>query len=54
MTAAECRCDLRTRLVGDGCAVCNPHYAADHLPDEESDDAIAADQSHLPTPPADG
>lgn len=26
---AECKCDLRTRLVGDGCAVCNPKLAAE-------------------------
>lgn len=20
----ECKCDMRTKLVGDGCAICNP------------------------------
>ena len=22
----KCNCDLRTKLVGDGCAICNPEY----------------------------
>jgi len=22
-----CKCDLRTKLVGDGCQYCNPAYA---------------------------
>ena len=24
-----CKCDLRTKLVGDGCKVCNPELAAE-------------------------
>ncbi|OJW46203.1 MAG: hypothetical protein BGO63_03795 [Candidatus Accumulibacter sp. 66-26] len=24
-----CNCDLRTKLVGDGCSICNPALAAD-------------------------
>ena len=31
----ECHCDLRTKLVGDGCSVCNPEYWADMLEDGE-------------------
>lgn len=25
----DCECSLRTRVVGDGCAVCNPALAAE-------------------------
>lgn len=25
----ECTCDLRTKLVGDGCVICNPAAAAE-------------------------
>ena len=25
----QCACDLRTRLLGDGCEVCNPELAAE-------------------------
>ena len=27
-TERVCQCSLRTKLVGDGCDVCNPEYAA--------------------------
>lgn len=30
----ECKCDLRTRLVGDGCEACNPALALDYARDE--------------------
>ena len=30
-----CKCDLRTKLVGDGCEVCNPEYAKDHYDEPE-------------------
>ncbi len=26
----NCNCDMRTKLVGDGCMVCNPEYWEDH------------------------
>lgn len=28
---SECKCDLRTKLVGDGCRYCNPQEYIDHL-----------------------
>lgn len=44
----ECTCNLRTKLVGDGCAVCNPALAAELaaglevLADMSSDEKRAA------------
>ena len=34
MEKPTCKCDLRTSLVGDGCSVCNPEYAAQFKEDE--------------------
>lgn len=34
LDSPECECGLRTRLVGDGCAVCNPQRVKD-LSDRE-------------------
>ena len=36
-----CNCDMRTKLVGDGCSECNPEYARDMMPtlEEEIDDS---------------
>ena len=31
---AECNCNLRTKLVGDGCEKCNPQLTIDLLSDE--------------------
>lgn len=31
----ECKCDLRTKLVGDGCHVCNPEYAKELEKDDD-------------------
>ena len=34
----ECRCSLRTRLVGDGCDICNPELAAEYARQREATD----------------
>ena len=31
----ECNCDMRTKLIGDGCSTCNPEFARDHSEDED-------------------
>lgn len=31
---AQCQCDMRTKLVGDGCSVCNPEKAKEYMDDE--------------------
>ena len=28
MDTGKCQCDLKTKLVGDGCQYCNPELAA--------------------------
>lgn len=33
MSENKCKCDLRTKLVGDGCRYCNPQDYIDHLHD---------------------
>ena len=30
---SNCNCNMKTQLVGDGCSICNPEYAAQFLPD---------------------
>lgn len=33
--AQQCKCDMRTKLVGDGCEVCNPELAAELASQED-------------------
>ena len=33
----NCECDLRTKLVGDGCHICNPDLSADIAADNRKD-----------------
>lgn len=33
----ECKCDMRTSLVGDGCRYCNPQYYIDMLEEQIKD-----------------
>ena len=35
---SECKCDLRTKLVGDGCSKCNPQFYIEHLQDALKDE----------------
>lgn len=40
----ECNYDLRTKLVGDGCSICNPSLAAEHEAEHSRDFAAWAAQ----------
>ena len=42
--APSCNCDIRTRLVGDGCKLCNPEYALDHCDDPSADEMDRCDE----------
>jgi hypothetical protein len=45
----ECKCDMRTRLVGDGCEVCNPELAKElSRPDS---DVHGQCKQPVPSPP---
>ena len=37
MSSDKCRCNLRTRLVGDGCEHCNPEMMIDILREQIAD-----------------
>jgi len=37
MSKTDCKCDMRTKLVGDGCQHCNPELALEHAHDTMAD-----------------
>lgn len=51
----ECKCDMRTKLVGDGCEACNPTLALDVALGAYWDAAVAegADRRDHDTPDGD-
>ena len=40
----SCKCDLRTRAVGDGCRYCNPQHYIDILEDQTKDDSAEIEE----------
>ena len=44
---SECKCDLRTRLVGDGCEQCNPQMTIDLLKEQVQEQAEEIERLRL-------